>query len=122
MVSITPATRIFVALLPVDMRKGFNGLYSHVQGVLQQDPLSGHLFVFTNRTRTRLRILFWDGSGLWVAAKRLEKGTFGWPAAEQGEGESVCLRPEDLQMLLHGLEGKRRARWYRTPTYKPVSV
>ncbi len=80
MLSLSPATRIFVALQPIDMRKGFNGLYGHVQGVLQQDPLSGHLFVFTNRTRNRLRILFWDGSGLWVAAKRLEKGTFGCPS------------------------------------------
>jgi transposase len=117
MLSISPATRIFVALEPVDMRKGFNGLYAHVQGVLQQDPLSGHLFVFTNRTRNRLRVLFWDGSGLWICAKRLEKGTFGWP---EGEAESICLRPEDLQMLLHGLEGKPRARWYRTPTAKIV--
>lgn len=117
MLSVSPATRIFVALSPVDMRKGFNGLYAYVQGVLQQDPLSGHLFVFTNRTRNRLRILFWDGSGLWVCAKRLEKGTFGWPAGEEG---SICLRPEDLQMLLHGVEGKPRTRWYRTPTTKTI--
>ncbi len=113
MLSISPATRIFVAINAVDMRKGFNGLYGCVEGILQQDPLSGHLFVFTNRTRNRVRILFWDGSGLWVCAKRLEKGTFHWP---EGEGESVCLRPEDLQMLLHGVEGKPRAKWYRTPT------
>lgn len=117
MLSFSPATRIFVALEPVDMRKGFNGLYAHVQGVLLQDPLSGHLFVFTNRTRNRLRVLFWDGSGLWMCAKRLEKGTFGWP---EGEAQSICLRPEDLQMLLHGLEGKPRARWYRTPTSRTV--
>jgi transposase len=117
MLSLSPATRIFVALEPVDMRKGFNGLYAHVQGVLQQDPLSGHLFVFTNRTRNRLRILYWDGSGLWLCAKRLEKGTFGWP---EGKAQSICLRPEDLQMLLHGLEGTPRPRWYRTPTSKTV--
>jgi transposase len=110
MLSITPATRIFVGLNAVDMRQGFNGLYAQVQTVLQQDPLSGHLFVFTNRTRNRVRIIYWDGSGLWVCAKRLERGTFGWPA---GEGESLCLRPEELQMLLHGVEGKPR-RWYRT--------
>jgi transposase len=116
MLTLSPATRIFVGLSPVDMRRGFNGLYAHVQGVLQQDPLSGHLFVFTNRTRNRLRILFWDGSGLWVCAKRLEKGTFGWP---RGESESICLRPEDLQMLLHGLDARPRG-WYRTPTSAAV--
>jgi transposase len=110
MLGITPATRIFVGLNAVDMRRGFNGLYAQVQSVLQQDPLSGHLFVFTNRTRNRVRIIYWDGSGLWVCAKRLERGTFGWPT---GEGESLCLRPEELQMLLHGVEGKPR-RWYRT--------
>jgi transposase len=110
MLSITPATRIFVGLNAVDMRMGFNGLYAQVQSVLQQDPLSGHLFVFTNRTRNRIRIIYWDGSGLWVCAKRLERGTFGWPT---GDGESLCLRPEELQMLLHGVEGKPR-RWYRT--------
>lgn len=114
MLSLSPATRIFVAVAPIDMRKGFNGLYAHVQGVLQQDPLSGHLFVFTNRTRNRLRIFYWDGSGLWVCAKRLEKGTFGWPV-QAGEAESVCLRPEDLQMLMHGLEGKPRRQWFRSP-------
>jgi transposase len=111
MLSLSPATRVFVALKPVDMRKSFNGLYAHVQTVLQQDPLAGHLFLFSNRLRNRLKILFWDGSGLWVCAKRLERGTFGWPA---GEGSSHCLRPEELQLLLHGLEGKPRRHWYRT--------
>ena len=110
MLSVLPATRIFLALGPVDMRKSFNGLYAYVQSVLEADPQSGHLFVFTNRLRNRLKILYWDGSGLWIAAKRLERGTFGWPA---GEGTSLCLRPEQLQLLLHGLEGKSRRHWYR---------
>ena len=110
MLSLSPATRVFVGLEPVDMRKSFNGLYARVQGNLQQDPLSGHLFVFTNRNRTRLKILFWDGSGLWVCAKRLEKGTFGWP---KGEGPTRCLRTEELSLLLHGLEGQPRPHWYR---------
>ena len=98
MLSISPATRIFVALSPVDMRRSYNGLYAHVQTVLEKDPLNGHLFVFTNRMRNRLKVLYWDGSGLWVCAKRLERGTFGWPT---GEGKSLCLRPEELQLLLH---------------------
>jgi transposase len=109
--SLSPATRVFVALSPVDMRLGFNGLYALTQTVLNQPVLSGHLFVFTNKRRNRIRLLFWDGSGLWLCAKRLEKGTFGWPT---GEGASLCLRPEELQLLLHGIEGTPRRHWYRT--------
>ena len=108
--SISPATRVFVALGAVDMRRSFNGLYAYVQTVLGQDPLTGHLFVFTNRLRNRLKILYFDGSGLWVCAKRLEKGTFGWPS---GEGASCSLRPEELQLLLHGLDGSPRRHWFR---------
>ena len=111
MLSLSPATRVFVALAPVDMRKSFNGLYTYAQEVLQQSPTSGHLFVFTNKLRNRLKILFWDGSGLWVCAKRLEKGTFAWP---KGGGSSLSLRPEELQLLMHGLEGTPRAHWYRS--------
>ena len=111
MLSISPATRVFVALAPVDMRKSFNGLYAQVQTVFQQDPTSGHLFVFSNRLKNRVKVLFWDGSGLWVCAKRLEGGSFGWPV---GEGAGCCLRPEELQLLLHGIEGKPRRHWYRT--------
>lgn len=111
MLSVSPATRIFVALNPLDMRKSFNGLYTYVRSTLEENPMSGHLYVFTNRLRNRVKILYWDGSGLWVCAKRLERGTFGWPA---GDGVSRCLRPEELQLLLHGIEGKPRRLWYRT--------
>lgn len=110
MLSLSPATRVFLALSPVDMRKGFNGLYSLVREQLGEDPSSGHLFVFSNRTHNRLKILFWDGSGLWVCAKRLEKGTFAWP---KGEGASHPLRPEELSLLLHGLQGASRRDWHR---------
>ncbi len=68
MLNLSTATRIFVALEPVDMRKSFNGLYARVQSVLREEPTSGHWFVFTNKLRNRLKILFWDGSGLWVCA------------------------------------------------------
>ncbi|PYT10609.1 MAG: IS66 family insertion sequence hypothetical protein [Acidobacteria bacterium] len=77
------ATKIYVAVDAVDMRKGFDGLYGLVRDQLGQDPLSGYLFLFSNRTRTRLKALVWDGSGLWVCAKRLEKGRFRWPAASE---------------------------------------
>jgi len=107
------ATKIFIALEPVDMRKGFECLYGLVSDPLGHDPLSGHLFLFTNKTRTRLKALVWDGSGLWVCAKRLEKGRFGWP---QAEGKpSVTMRPEELAMLVNGLDVKqtRQRSWYR---------
>jgi transposase len=110
MLSLSPATRIFVAVEPVDMRKSFNGLSAAVETVLAQDPLSGHLFLFTNRRHNRVKALYWDGTGLVVYAKRLEGGRFGWPT---GKGASHTLRPEELTLLLHGLEGRSRPHWYR---------
>jgi transposase len=110
MLSLSPATRIFVALEPVDMRRSFNGLAAAVQTVLAQDVLSGHLFLFTNRRKTRVKAIYWDGTGLVVYAKRLERGRFGWPA---GDGASRTLRPEELTLVLHGIDGRPRAHWYR---------
>jgi transposase len=110
MLSVSPATRIFVALEPVDMRQGFNGLYGRVQAVLGQEPTSGHWFVFLNKRRNRLKILTHDGSGLWILSKRLEAGTYAAPA---GEGRSIKLRPEELTLLIHGLESTSRRQWHR---------
>ena len=81
---------------------------------LGQDPLSGHLFLFANRARNRLKVLVWDGSGLWVCAKRLEKGRFRWPTAQ--DGNCVMLRPEELAMLVNGLDltqAQPRKNWLR---------
>ncbi len=78
------ATRIYIAVEAIDMRKGFEGLHGLVRDRLGQDPLSGHLFLFTNKTKTRLKALVWDGSGLWVCAKRLEKGPFSLAGGGQG--------------------------------------
>jgi transposase len=107
------ATKIYVAVEAVDMRKGFEGLYGLVRDQLGADPLSGHLFLFSNRTRTRLKALVWDGSGLWVCAKRLEKGRFRWP--EAAGRHSVTMRSEELAMLVNGLDLKqtRQRNWYR---------
>ena len=116
MFGLGPATKIFVGVEAVDMRKGFDGLYGMVRDHLGQDPLSGHLFLFTNRDRTRLKALVWDGSGLWVCAKRLERGRFGWPKA-LAETRSVTMRPEELAMLLNGLDpaqAKQRRGWYQS--------
>jgi transposase len=108
------ATKIYVAVEAVDMRKGFDGLYGAVRDQLGQDPLSGHLFLFSNRTRTRLKALVWDGSGLWVCAKRLEKGRFCWPAPGEKQ-HSVTMRAEELAMLVNGLDLKQTQprKWYR---------
>ena len=110
-----PATKIYIAVEAIDMRKGFEGLHGLVRDHLGQDPLSGHLFLFTNRTRTRLKVLVWDGSGLWVCAKRLEKGRFRWPQDEGVAG--VIMRAEELAMLVNGLDLKQAQarKWYRKP-------
>jgi transposase len=84
-----PATKIYLAAGATDMRKGFEGLHGLVRDRLALEPLSGHVFLFSNAQRNRLKLLFWDGSGLWVCAKRLEKGRFGWPAAESGQSKVV---------------------------------
>lgn len=110
MLSLSPATRVFLALRPIDGRKGFNGLYSLVKETLQQEPTSGFLFVFLNQRRNRLKILTYDGSGLWLLNKRLDRGTY---AAPTGEGLSVNLRPEDLTLLIHGIESTSRRQWHR---------
>jgi transposase len=103
MFGLGPATKIYIAIDAVDMRKGFEGLYGLVRDHLGQDPLSGHLFLFTNRSRTRLKALVWDGSGLWICAKRLERGGFGWPTASTGTC-SVTMRSEELAMLVNGMD------------------
>lgn len=115
MLSPGPATKIYLAAGttdPAEPDKSFNGLYALVAGVLEADPLSGHLFVFCNRRRDRIKILCFDGSGLWVCAKRLEKGTFAWP---EGGGGAIELTQNQLNLLLGGLDLKqmRRRRWLR---------
>ena len=111
MLSCSSGTRIFVATAPVDLRASFNQLFALTQSVLQQDPLSGHWFVFTNEARNRVKVLFWDGSGLWVCAKRLEKGRFSWPRS--GQQGCARLRAAELMALLSGLEVQQKPGWYR---------
>jgi transposase len=94
-----PATRIYLAAGATDMRKGFDGLFGLVRDRLAADPLSGHVFLFSNARHNRLKLLFWDGSGLWVCAKRLERGRFRWPEARGGQVK-VALSHEELALLL----------------------
>ena len=96
------------------MRKGFEGLYGLVRDRLSCEPLSGHLFLFCNAQRNRLKVLVWDGSGLWVCAKRLEKGRFTWPQFGDAQGK-VVLSHEELSLLLGGIDlaKTKHKRWYR---------
>lgn len=114
MFGVGSATRIYLAAGAADMRKGFEGLYGLVRDQLQLEPLSGHIFIFSNAQRNRLKLLFWDGSGLWVCAKRLEKGRFRWPQVEAGQ-RKVVLSQEELELLLGGIDlaGSRRRAWFR---------
>lgn len=114
MFGLGPATKIYLGAEAVDMRKGFEGLFGLVRDRLGEDPLSGHLFLFTNRMRTRLKALVWDGSGLWVCAKRLERGRFHWP--ERTNAASMSMRSEELAMLVNGMDlaqARPRRNWHR---------
>jgi len=114
MFGIGSATRIYLAAGSTDMRKGFEGLFGLVRDRLSCDPLSGHVFLFTNAQRNRLKLLFWDGSGLWVCAKRLEKGRFRWPEAG-GEESRITLSHEELTLLIGGIDLAQTSRrdWHR---------
>jgi len=109
-----PATRIYLAVGATDMRKAFEGLYGLVRDRLLCEPGSGHVFVFCNAHRNRLKLLFFDGTGLWICAKRLERGRFAWPQAGNSQGK-IMLSHEELSLLLGGIDLSQTQRrpWYR---------
>ena len=112
MLTFPTALRIFLAVEPVDMRKSFNGLWSLTEQKLQENPRQGAVFVFTNKNRDRIKLLYWDGTGVWIFAKRLEEGRFTWPLG--GDGTKIALAPAALTMLLAGIDlkdGCKKA-WY----------
>jgi len=114
MLSFTGGLKVFVALEPVDMRKSFGGLEGLVSERLGEDLRQGALFVFTNRRHTRLKILCWDGTGLWLLIKRLEQGTFSWPKNIEAGRVKLKLTPEALAMLTDGIDlrGAKLRPWY----------
>jgi transposase len=114
MLSFSGSLKVYVALEACDMRKGFNGLYAAVSERLGEDPRSGTLFVFSNRRHTRIKILCWDGTGLWVLTKRLERGTFSWPKNVEADKVKLKLTPQALAMLTDGvdLRGAKLRPWY----------
>ena len=109
-----PATRIYVAAGATDMRKHFDGLYGLVRDHLDCTPESGHVFIFTNARRNRLKLVVYDGSGLWVCSKRLDKGCFRWPDADSTV-KKIVLSHEELTLLLGGIDLKQTSRraWHR---------
>ncbi|MBV8397225.1 MAG: IS66 family insertion sequence element accessory protein TnpB [Acetobacteraceae bacterium] len=115
MFGLGPATKVYLAVGATDLRKGFDGLYGLARDALGLYPLSGHLALFCNRQRNRLKILFWDGSGLWVCARRLEKGRYSWPSPREASSACVTLSPEEFALLIGGLDlsQTRRKNWYR---------
>lgn len=114
MLSFTGGLKVFVALEPCDLRKSFGGLELLVQERLGEDLRQGALFVFTNRRHTRLKMLYFDGTGLWLLVKRLEQGTFSWPKAIEPPQAKLKLAPEALAMLTDGIDlrGAKLRPWY----------
>ena len=114
MIGPPAGTRVWLAAGVTDMRRGFDGLAAIVQDKLLEDPFSGHVFVFRGKRGDRLKVLWWNGDGLCLLAKRLEHGHFVWPSAESG---SISLTPAQLSMLLEGIDWRRPLR-----THQPTRV
>jgi len=104
MISFPAGTRIWIAAGVTDMRRGFTGLSALVQTKLEADPLSGHVFVFRGRRGDLIKLLWFDGDGLCLFAKRLDRGRFIWPKAEDG---AVSLTKAQLSMLCEGIDWRR---------------
>lgn len=110
MLSLPPSVRIFLYTQPADMRRSFDGLAAMTRDLIKRDPLSGHLFVFFNRRRDRVKILFWDRSGLCLWYKRLEQGVFKPPVSKGPNSASVEMESAELALILEGIDlsGARR--------------
>jgi transposase len=102
MIRTTGNIQVWVATTPVDMRKSFDGLAEVVRAFLGHDPLSGHLFVFRNRSGQRAKVLWWDKNGLALYYKRIERGTFAFPAAHAAGDKTIAISAADLANLLAG--------------------
>ncbi len=115
MLTLPPSTRVFVATKPADMRKSFDSLAALVRDFLNEDPLSGHLFVFRNRVGDRLKVLWWDRDGLALFYKRLEEGSFRIP--ESDGAARLEMSSADLQLMLQGIDPSKvnRSKRYQRP-------
>ena len=107
MIALPTSTQIWIVAGVTDLRRGFTGLSGMVQTKLEQDPFSGHVFVFRGRRGHLIKVLWWDGDGLCLFAKRLERGRFEWPQASDG---TISLSRAQLSMLLEGIDWRRPVR------------
>lgn len=115
MIHLPASVRVYLCTAPCDMRRSFDGLHALVTNVMQLDAFAGHLFVFSNRRRDRVKILYWDRDGFAVWAKRLEEGTYAMPFAE-GEEARREISAQELGALLSGIDlsqARRRKRYQR---------
>ena len=120
MIGLSLGVKVFLCTAPTDMRRGFDGLSGMAESLMQQDPLSGHLFVFRNRNRDKLKILYWDQDGLAIWYKRLEQGTFQFPTDGNTQEEvaaGVEISNSELSLLLGGIDLRtaRRRKRYELP-------
>lgn len=104
MISVASGTKVFLSCQPIDMRKGMDGLAAQVSTVIRMDPYCGHLFVFRGKRAGYVKILYWDGSGLCLYAKRMEKGAFVWPPILD---EQLHLTSAQLALLIEGIDWRR---------------
>jgi transposase len=119
MLSVSNHMRVYLARDPVDMRKSFHGLTALTEGVLQQDPLSGHLFVFVNRRRDRMKLLYWGGTGFCIWYQQLERGTYQLPDTATDEvGRGIEITTSQLSLILDGIDlsSVRQRPRYQLPT------
>ena len=114
MIALPAKTRIWIAAGVTDLRRGLTGLSAQVQTKLEQSPFSGHVFVFRGRRGDLIKVLWYDGDGLCLFAKRLERGRFVWPRASSG---TVHLTPAQLSMLLEGIDWRRPERTWKEPLH-----
>ena len=118
MLTLLASVRIFVAAEPVDLRRGFDGLAAATRSLIDQDPLSGHVFCFLNRRRNRIKLLVWDRTGYLIVYKRLERGTFTLTTVPALGCRHVEMDAGELALLLEGIDLRnavRRPRWRRVP-------
>ena len=116
MMYLPASVRVYLCTVACDMRRSFDGLHALVNGVMRLDALGGHLFVFSNRRRDRVKILYWDRDGFAVWAKRLEEGTYAMPFGEEGSEPRREITAQELGALLSGIDlsvARRRKRYQR---------
>jgi transposase len=116
------ATTVYLATGHVDLRWGFDALTGMVKDRMYEDPRSGALFVFLNARRTRLKVLFYDGTGYWLLHKRLDKGTFPMPVVMVPNQEQMTISRDELELMLRGLEDPRRVLPRRRRTKKTTPL